>query len=144
VEGDIPVIFVGRDAGFALFDEPYDAAAACADGPQDLAPTAIGTVGDTVTEVGPVFDGWGYVHLFGLSLGASSATLTEFDTYAIPEAMDPAFAEGFGDLSVHEVATDPTDPDLAYLSYYPGGCAPSRSSTVNWSRSAATSTQSAA
>jgi hypothetical protein len=35
--------------------------------------------------------------------------------------MDPAFASGFGDLSVHEVATDPTDPDLAYLSYYSGG-----------------------
>ena len=35
--------------------------------------------------------------------------------------MDPAFASGFGDLSVHEVATDPTDPSLAYLSYYAGG-----------------------
>jgi hypothetical protein len=35
--------------------------------------------------------------------------------------MDPDFAEGFGDLSVHEVATDPTDRDLAYLSYYAGG-----------------------
>jgi hypothetical protein len=67
------------------------------------------------------FDGWGYVHLFGASIGATSATLTELDTYAIPEAMDPDFAEGFGDLSVHEVATDPTDPDLAYLSYYAGG-----------------------
>jgi hypothetical protein len=43
------------------------------------------------------------------------------DTFAIPEAMDPAFADGFGDLSVHEVAVDPTDPDLAYLSYYSGG-----------------------
>jgi hypothetical protein len=43
------------------------------------------------------------------------------DIYAIPEAMDPAFATGFGDLSVHEGATDPTDPDLAYLSYYSGG-----------------------
>jgi hypothetical protein len=28
---------------------------------------------------------------------------------------------GFGDLSVHEVATDPQDPSLAYLSYYSGG-----------------------
>ncbi len=35
--------------------------------------------------------------------------------------MDPAFAEGFGDLSVHEVAVDPQDPSLAYLSYYSGG-----------------------
>ncbi len=61
------------------------------------------------------FDGWGYVHLF------DAATLEDLDTFAIPEAMDPAFASGYGDLSVHEVATDPTDPSLAYLSYYSGG-----------------------
>ena len=35
--------------------------------------------------------------------------------------MDEDFAAGFGDLSVHEVATDPLDPSLAYLSYYSGG-----------------------
>jgi hypothetical protein len=120
VEGDIPVIFVGRDAGFALFDQPFDLAA-CLDDTPELAPIPMGTVGDQITGVEAVFDGWGYVHLFGVSIGASSATLTELDTYAIPEAMDPDFAEGFGDLSVHEVATDPTDPDLAYLSYYAGG-----------------------
>ena len=75
---------------------------------------AIGTVGDRIT-VTTQFDGWGYVHLF------DAATLQDLDTYAIPEAMDPAYASGFGDLSVHEVATDPTDPSLAYLSYYAGG-----------------------
>ena len=75
---------------------------------------AIGTVGDRIT-VTSQFDGWGYVHLF------DAATLEDLDTFAIPEAMDPAFASGFGDLSVHEVATDPTDPSLAYLSYYSGG-----------------------
>jgi hypothetical protein len=74
----------------------------------------IGTVGDRIT-VTSQFDGWGYVHLF------DAATLEDLDTFAIPEAMDPAFASGFGDLSVHEVATDPTDPSLAYLSYYSGG-----------------------
>jgi hypothetical protein len=120
VEGDIPTILVGRDAGFALFDQPFDLAA-CLDDTPELAPIPIGTVGDQITGVEAVFDGWGYVHLFGVSIGATSATLTELDTYAIPEAMDPDFAEGFGDLSVHEVATDPTDPDLAYLSYYAGG-----------------------
>jgi catechol 2,3-dioxygenase-like lactoylglutathione lyase family enzyme len=61
------------------------------------------------------FDGWGYVHLF------DAATLEDLDTFAIPEAMDPAYASGFGDLSVHEVATDPTDSSLAYLAYYAGG-----------------------
>jgi hypothetical protein len=75
---------------------------------------AIGTVGDRIT-VTSQFDGWGYVHLFDAN------TLVDLDTFAIPEAMDPAFASGFGDLSVHEVATDPTDPSLAYLSYYAGG-----------------------
>jgi hypothetical protein len=120
VEGDIPTILVGRDAGFALFDVPFDLAA-CLDATPELAPIPIGTVGDQITNVDATFDGWGYVHLFSVSIGATSATLTELDTYAIPEAMDPEFASGFGDLSVHEVATDPTDPDLAYLSYYAGG-----------------------
>jgi hypothetical protein len=120
VAGDIPTILIGRDAGFALFDQPFDLAACVDDTPQQST-IPIGTVGDQISGVEAVFDGWGYVHLFGVSIGATSATLTELDTYAIPEAMDPDFAEGFGDLSVHEVATDPTDPDLAYLSYYAGG-----------------------
>ena len=34
-------------------------------------------------------------------------TLEDVDQFAIPEAPDPAFAEGFGDLSVHVVAVDP-------------------------------------
>lgn len=28
---------------------------------------------------------------------------------------------GYGDITVHEIATDPADSRLAYLSYYPGG-----------------------
>ena len=43
------------------------------------------------------------------------------DTYAIDEAHDPAYAFNFGDLTVHEVATDPQDASRAYLSYYAGG-----------------------
>jgi hypothetical protein len=75
---------------------------------------AIGTIGERI-EVGSVFDGWGYVHLY------DRVTLQELDTYAIDEAHDPEFAFGFGDLSVHEVAVDPQDPSLAYLAYYSGG-----------------------
>ncbi|MCP9487068.1 MAG: hypothetical protein MSC30_14550 [Gaiellaceae bacterium MAG52_C11] len=74
---------------------------------------AIGAIGERI-EVTSVFDGWGYIHLY------DAKTLAEIDTYAIPEALDPAFASGFGDLSVHEVATDPHS-DLAYVSYYAGG-----------------------
>src|SRR5215207_2592170 len=75
---------------------------------------AIGTIGAEI-EVGSIFDGWGYVWLL------DAETLEPLDTFAIPEAHDPDFAFGFGDLSVHEVAVDPQDPSLAYLSYYSGG-----------------------
>ena len=38
-----------------------------------------------------------------------------------PEAHDPKFASGFGDLSVHEVATSKKNANVAYFSYYSGG-----------------------
>lgn len=106
----ISAICVGHRAMHELFDDPN--AADNFTYPESV--PAIGTVGDKVT-VTTQFDGWGYVHLF------DAATLQDLDTFAIPEAMDPAYASGFGDLSVHEVATDPTDPSLAYLAYYSGG-----------------------
>jgi Ca2+-binding RTX toxin-like protein len=73
----------------------------------------IGTPGPTLS-VGADFDGWGYAHLYD----AQTAEL--IDSYAIDEARDPRFASDFGDLSIHEFATDPTEP-LAYSSYYAGG-----------------------
>lgn len=79
---------------------------------------AIGTIGEKVS-VGSEFDGWGYVHLFSNTLVGGK--FPELDTFAIPEAHDPAFAFGFGDLTVHEVATDPQSATHAYLSYYSGG-----------------------
>jgi len=116
----IPTIFMGRDAGFAMFNLAYDDAA-CRDANVQRAPIAVGALGDPVQDVTPTFDGWGYVHLFAVTLGASSGVLTEVDTFAIPEAMDSAFASGFGALSVHEVATEKTDASRAFLSYYAGG-----------------------
>lgn len=116
----IPTIFVGRDTGFAMFNLAYDDAA-CRDANFQRAPLAIGTLGDPVQRVRALFDGWGYVHLFAVNLSQTSGTLTEVDTFAIPEAMDRAFASGFGDLSVHEVATEKADPTRAFLSYYAGG-----------------------
>ncbi len=106
----ISALCSGHRAMHELFDDPN--AADNFTYPESV--PAIGTVGDRIT-VTTQFDGWGYVHLFDAATGA------DLDTYAIPEAMDPAYASGFGDLSVHEVATDPTDPSLAYLSYYAGG-----------------------
>jgi hypothetical protein len=59
------------------------------------APIPVGTVGDVVTDVGGTFDGWNYVHLFAVG---DDLSLTDVDTFAIPEAMDPNFASDFGDL----------------------------------------------
>jgi hypothetical protein len=117
VEGDIPTFGVApRGQGFAIFDVGYDNAACLAGaGPEQL-PVALGTIGDTL-RFSSEFDGWGYVHLFQNSNGK----MAELDTYAIPEAHDPAYAAGFGALSVHEVATSNVRNDLAYYSYYSGG-----------------------
>ena len=76
---------------------------------------AFGAVGEDV-EGSSVFDGWGYAHLYRNQNGK----ITEIDAFAIPEALDPDFAFGFGDLSIHEFATDP-EKRLAYSSYYSGG-----------------------
>ena len=119
VEGDIPTFGVApRSQGFAIFnvDPPYSNAACLAGtGPAAL-PVTIGTVGDLLS-FAVKFDGWGYVRLFR----NGTNKLTQLNTYAIDQAHDPAFAAGFGDLSVHEVATSPTKADLAYLSYYSAG-----------------------
>lgn len=117
VEGGIPALSVDRSTGFALFDRPGFDLAACLAGTAELIPgVAVGQLGDVVS-MESFFDGWGYVHLYK----NVSGKLVELDTFAIPEAMDPAFAQGFGDLSVHEVAVSPTRNDLAYFSYYSGG-----------------------
>jgi len=115
VEGNIPTFGVApREQGYAIFDQPFDEEACLAgDGSATLG-IPVGTVGDTLSFTS-YFDGWGYVRLF------DAGDMTELDQYAIPEALDPQFATGFGDLSVHEVATSKVDPDLAYLAYYAGG-----------------------
>jgi hypothetical protein len=76
---------------------------------------ALGTLGEEV-QATSVFDGWGYAHLYE----NGSGKLRRVDSFAIEEALDPRFAFGFGDLSIHEWATDPTER-LAYSSYYAGG-----------------------
>lgn len=104
----IPGACLGHRAFHLLFNSApaYDVPYAAGTEP------AIGTIGERV-RITEEFNGWGYVHLY-------DAAGAEIDTYAIPEAMDPAYSTGYGDLTVHEVATDP-DEDLAYFSYYAGG-----------------------
>ncbi|GAA3674019.1 hypothetical protein GCM10022267_71190 [Lentzea roselyniae] len=122
LEGTLPAFSVDRRTGFGFFDKEgeYDEAQCLAGGDTEqgsLIPgLAIGATGDVIT-FSSSFDGWGYVHLYRNNDGK----MAELDTYAIPEAHDPAKASGHGDLSVHEVATSPTRNDLAYLSYYSGG-----------------------
>ncbi|MFE9443075.1 PA domain-containing protein [Streptomyces sp. NPDC006602] len=117
VEGTLPTFGVApRGQGFAIFDQAYsDADCLAGTGPQTL-PVPVGTTGDQLTFASH-FDGWGYAHLYRNERGK----MTELDTYAVPEAHDPAYASGFGDLSVHEVATSQVRPDLAYFAYYAGG-----------------------
>ncbi len=102
-------VCVSHETFHRLFDTaPFAQPFTYPDGP------AIGAIGADIS-VGSDFDGWGYVHLY------DRQSFAEIDTFAIPEGHDPAFAFGFGDLTIHEVATDPLDASLAYLSYYSGG-----------------------
>ena len=117
VDGGIPAFGVApRGQGFAIFNQPYDNDACLSGTAPELLPVEPGTTGDTLT-FASYFDGWGYVHLYDNSGGK----MAELDTYAIPEAHDPEYASGFGDLSIHEVATSREDSKLAYFSYYSGG-----------------------
>lgn len=125
----IPSYFVGRDIGFQLFGSTDYDEEACQAGGQTFA----AGVGDTNTQgfsANSDFEGWGYIRLYDVDIdaGDDNRTITEaVDTFAVPESQDPAFAEGFGDLSVHEVALDPDanptadSPGLAYSSYYAAG-----------------------
>ncbi len=114
---DIPMAFVGRAEGLMIlggFDEAtYQCTGAEAATPGDTPSPADGTAGLTV-ELASTHDGWGYAHLYDAN------TSEEIDAFAIPESLDERYADGFGDLSIHEVATDPTT-NLAYASYYSGG-----------------------
>ena len=104
--GDIPSLFVGRSTGLKLMNtEP--GANSCD------TPTPAPRPGETFT-MRADFDGWGYLHLYDAN------TMEAIDHHALPEALDESKADGFGDLSVHEVAMDPSQ-NRAYVSYYSGG-----------------------
>ncbi|HET9517104.1 MAG TPA: PA domain-containing protein, partial [Actinoplanes sp.] len=110
-EADIPAVFVSRTDGFRILGRSLTGYTCNEDGTG----TAVGALGPgSPVDISAVFDGWGYVHLYNAN------TMAEVDTYALPEGQNPAYANGFGDLSVHEVATDP-DTNLAYISHYAGG-----------------------
>ena len=105
----IAAVCTGHRAFHLLFGQaPAYAGDPLADDPE------IGTLGAEV-RASAEFDGWGYVRLL------ERDGMEQIDAYTIDEALDEDFAQGFGDLSVHEVAVDPRRRGLAYLSYYSGG-----------------------
>jgi hypothetical protein len=119
-EGDIPFVFVNRLTGLRLLQ---DAGVTEANACTRATPAAGSAAASTTIEA--IFDGWGYIRLFGTNIPdrvGQPGSISQIDTFTVPEAQDPDFATGFGDLSVHEVALDP-DPDrrLAYVSYYAAG-----------------------
>lgn len=109
----IPAICIGHRASHLLFDDaPSYTVPDLATG-GDM--PAIGTVDESMSAVN-TYDSWGYIHQH------DGMTLQEQDTYAVPEALDEDFATGFGNLTVHEVKTDPrAGKYLAYASWYDAG-----------------------
>jgi hypothetical protein len=108
---EIPAICIGHRAMHLMFnDTPEYSGAEGGDIP-------VGATGETYTAT-TEFDGWGYVQLHD----ARDPNLRIIDSYAVDEALDEEFATGHGELSVHEVKTDPRrNVNLAYLSYYDAG-----------------------
>lgn len=115
--GEIPFVFANRYAGLRLLGVPGVTEA-------NTCTTTTPASGGESTTIRAVFDGWGYVRLFGTNVPTTpgaTGSIQQIDTYAVPESQDPAYARGFGDLSVHEVAMDPENSNTAYLSYYAAG-----------------------
>jgi hypothetical protein len=116
-EGEIPFVFVSRLTGLQLLGAPGVTE-------QNACSTPAPAGSSEATTINAVFDGWGYVRLFGTDIPrqrGATGSISQIDTYSVPEAQDPAHASGSGDLSVHEVAMDPDTQGVAYLSYYAAG-----------------------
>jgi hypothetical protein len=115
-QGDVIALFVARSVGFRIIDAYDEATYECdpETGTGTPAPPAP-KEGSPVT-MNVLFDGWGYAHLYRTGQGK----LAKVDDYAIQEGIDDRWANRFGDLSIHEFATDPAT-NLGYISYYSGG-----------------------
>jgi Ca2+-binding RTX toxin-like protein len=85
--------------------------------PADVAD--IGTIAPHKVSAEGSFDGWGYMGLYSTTPD-EDGKLPLLDAFAIEEALNPDYGIGFGDLSIHEQAADPTEP-LSYSAYYAGG-----------------------
>jgi hypothetical protein len=119
--GNIPFLSVSRETGLKIMNADFEGNGCGTATPAET----VGSIQETV-RFAPTFDGWGYLHLYdaqaatGATAAADPVKLQAIDHFAIPESLDRTKAEGFGDLTIHEVAMDP-DQDVAYSSYYGGG-----------------------
>ncbi len=112
-----PAVFVSRTDGFRLLGvEPDDLAAPAYSCSVDGTGTPTPAGPSVPVAISSVFDGWGYTHMYRTDL-SKDAKIQEVDFYAPPEGQDEFYAENYGDMSVHEVATDP-DENLVYVSHY--------------------------
>jgi hypothetical protein len=110
-----PAIFVSRKDGFRLLGVEPAADYTCeTDADGGGTPTPAGP--SVPVDMSAVFDGWGYTHMYKTDL-TPGAKMKQVDFYAPPEGQTEAYAEDFGDMTVHEVATDP-DARLVYVSHY--------------------------
>jgi hypothetical protein len=112
--GKIPVsVCTTHEAGHDIFDRQPPAFGLPYDDETDLVP--VGTEGDKVRATSQ-FDGWGYAHLYRNNAGK----MERIDSWAVEESLDERFSSGFGDLSIHEHAPDPTR-NVSYVAYYAAG-----------------------
>jgi hypothetical protein len=111
--GDVITMWVPREVGFRMMG--LGEGFTC--GGENPTPMPTTAVEGVPVDISAKFDGWGYAHLYRYG----SAKLEEVGKpFAISEGIDERYATGFGDLSIHEFATDP-EVNLAYSSYYSGG-----------------------
>jgi hypothetical protein len=108
-----PAMFVSRQDGFRLLGVEPGADYTCS---TDGSGTATPAGPSVPVDISAVFDGWGYTHMYKTDL-TKGAKMQEVDYYAPEEGQNESFAENFGDMTVHEVATDP-DANLVYVSHY--------------------------
>jgi hypothetical protein len=118
--GAASAVMIGHANGHELFGDPVEFSGADIEFGAESA--------STFAAEGGIQDGWGYVRLLDSD---PAGGFTEIDQLTIPETIDPAFNQGFGDLTVHEVEVPrgdqneggpaPDDGKLAYFSWYSGG-----------------------
>ena len=112
VRGTAAALCIGHRLLHELFGDPAEYTPSSTTLAPDM--PAVGTVGARIRARGDVFDSWGYLNLI------NADTMRHIDHYAVPQAVDPRFARGSGDLTIHEITTDPTG-DVGYIAWYSAG-----------------------